>query len=254
MELIQEIAEHLPREDQLALSMVSKSLRAATLPVVSRTINATDKTVRKVDKAPKWLTEGVRSIFYRVGSDSGSLYSGSDYGTFLTRDLNKFPHLTSLHLALKFQYLDSELILHLQGVEELTDLTLEECGVTSKGFATLVKFPKLTRLTLLNVEHHMSEPSPFSGLPSPSSGLPTPSPRRPPRELSIADFSYAVLLLDIIFSVSWDEVSILSGHLGVKLATRLFIDYASSNLKRLELQENIICTYRDRPVILPWEC
>ena len=246
VELIQKIVQPLPRKDQLALSMVSTYLRAATSPVVFHAINITGKKVENVDEVPKRLMEKcVRSIFYRVGPDTYQLYSGSDYGTFLNRHLNNFPLLTSLHLALSFWPLDSELTKHLHCVQ---DLTLEECRVTSKGLATLVNSPssRLTRLTLSNVKHCPGEEH------SPSA-----SPRRSPRKLSIGKFSfYGFKLLDVIFSVSWDRLSILSGNIDHKLAAIHFIDHANSNLECLELQENLInSTYRDCPAIpIPWEC
>ena len=244
---IQKIVELLPRKDQLALSMVSKYFRAVTLPVF-HTINITGIKVTKVGEVPKWLMDNyVHSILYRVDR-TFSQFGKYDHRTFLTQDLNKFKQLTSLHLALELQCLDFKSIQHLRHVR---DLTLERCRVTSGGLATLVGSPDLIHLTLINIH---SKPHPGEE-PSPSSA---PSPRPSPRKLSIAQFSCGGFdLLDVIFSVSWDRLSILSGDIVQKLTAIHFIDHANSNLECLELQENPIygSTYRDCPAIpIPWEC
>lgn len=157
--------------------------------------------------------------------------------------MDSFGRLTSLRLA-------EVSLVNLKFIEDsqprIEDLSLYRCCSTPEAFATLVnKFPNLTRLTLVEVLHRPKKaPPPQLSILSPQSSL----------KLFIANVSRDDCFLDLIFSVLWDEVSILKGSYSTRLRPQYFIDRASTNLKRLDVQDYISRrTYHDLPAIVPWK-
>ena len=253
VELIQNIIrDHLPRGDQLTFSLVSKQLRAITLGDALSAINmkgsgAVNKWGDLSDDSKNRIQTHCCSLSCTITDD---IECGSDkhYQTFFTQYLAKFVKLTSLRLA-GVPLADSKLIDDIR--PHIKELILDDCLFTLNGFPALVSnFPELTHLTLSKVRHR--------GLLNPDPEAPPPRPNLSTetwRKISIVDSSrYIFPILNCIFSVPWDEVSIFEGIDSETLPTQCFIDRAGGKLKRLDLQENVQCTYRDRPTIFPWEC
>ena len=252
VESIQDIIRCLPQNDQLTFSLLSKRLRVIGLDVALKTIKMNGwKAVYDWDRLLDYFKEVVMGCccslsctIDNIGS-SDPRKSGDYYANFFTQHLNGFGELTSLHLIAV--HLDAhQLILIKDSQPHITELTLNNCLSTLDGFAMLINnFPKLTHLTLINIGHHSI----------PDEKLPPHLPAQSPRKLIIADFNRgSVPILNWIFSEPWDGVSVLEGKNTPRMATQHFIESASANVRDLDLQENLLCTYRDRPMIPPWEC
>ena len=253
MELAREVAEYLPQKDKRNLRAVSSFWRdiisGGGLGIIC--ING-EKAVKELLLAPdsefsKWIEQ---IPFHSLSCRIDNLERGSDayFHTFFTHRFPKFKHLTSLRLAAV--YLDDHQLIK-DSQPHIKELKLDNCYSTLNGFAMLVNnFPELTHLTLINIGHR---PIPHEEVPPLRFNLLPQSPRK----LSIGDFSMdSFPILDWIFSVPWDEVSVLKGKKTLRLGTQHFIDRASANVKRLDLQENYMPrrTYRDHPTIVPREC
>ena len=249
VELIQEIVRQSTPKDQVALSMVSNSLRNIAKPVIFRTINMKGENAAIKwlgDKSLNGIKKHVRSLSCRKIEDFDNptdSQSTNGYQGFFAQGLDGFENLTSLCLATACLN-DFELITNPQ--PRIKNLTLEDCEATSKGLAMLVnKFPNVTHLTLLRLDDVEAD-----GGVSPALSLSSPTPRK----LSISGFPPDCSgLLDVIFSHPWGEISILNEYVAFPvLSAQEFINRGSPNLIRLDLQEQILRT-RDRPTILPWE-
>ena len=254
VELIQKIIRHLPQKDRVTVSQLSKRLNGFTKDVVFNSIYMKDQeAVDRWGDLSKdfraWIMNRCQSLSCTIDtSEVISEHKDSDkYLIFFAGYLNHFEKLTSLHLA-KVSLVDPRFIEHSQ--PHIKELTLRKCYSTLEAFATLVdKFPNLTHLTLIEI--HDCSADAVAGSPPQLSN----SPPESSRKLSIADFFGDVSFLNIIFSVPWDEVSILEGTGSDRLDPQCFIDCASRSLKRLDVQDNKLrCTYRGLPTIVPWEC
>ena len=252
MELIQDITQRLPRKDQLSLSLVSKRLNEFTKKDVFSSIYMNNQeAVDRWGDLPQDFRAGIMrhcsSLFCKI--DTFMVISGHEhsdkYPIFFAKYLNNFNQLKSLHLT-EVSLVNPKFIKDSQ--PRIKELTLDTCYSTLEAFATLVnKFPNLTHLKLIKIHDcpgagvfpsHLSELFP-----------------KTLRKLSIADFLGYNPFLNFIFSVPWDEVSILEGTDFDRLEPQPPIDGASANLKRLDMQDDQRCrTYRDLPAIVPWEC
>ena len=254
MELIQDIIRYTSRDDQLAFSLLSKKLRVigldAALATCTVDINgwkAVEEWQSLSDDFKNLVMGRCRSLSCTInnipGRNSGK--GGDNCANFFTQHWDQFKRVTSLGLATVY-LANSKLIYGVQ--PRIKELTLVDCLYTLDGLATLVNtFPELTHLTLINITHSSSRNKKVPPL------LPTVSPDSG-RKLSIGDFTPGSFpVLNWILSVPWDDVSVLEGKKtsGHGLEIQDFIDGASANVKCLDLQEKLCCTYRDRPVILP---
>ena len=251
VELVQDIIRYLPRGEQLTFSLLSKRSRAVGLDVALSTINmngqnAVDGWPSLSDDFKKLVVGRCRSLSCTINNIRARSLDPHDnrryYANFSTQHLSDFEQLTSLHLV-AVHLNDRQLINSIQ--PHIKELKLDNCSSTLNGFATLINnFPELTHLTLINIKYHQIQHELVA-------------PHLPPqslRKLFIADVSLDIgffRLLDWIFSVPWDDVSVLEGKGTRRLKTQQFIGRASANVKRLDLQENLCHPYRERRMILP---
>ena len=243
-ELSWKIIGYLPITDQLTLRAVSKYWKNFFGHEHFKTIYINSEEVVKY-----WLFLDSNTfreeIMEKVVTSLCCRIDNPEYfETFFTYKLDEFKILTSLRLARVNLDGNSSLIVKVQ--QHIKTLTLAHCCFTVNGFAKLVNhFPELTHLKLINISRNTKKEQ---------DPLPSNLPLKSGRMLSIADLSRNnVPILTWILLTQWDDVSVLEGQNIGRLETQYLIDRVSGNVKRLDLQENLCRTYRDRPIILPWE-